>query len=102
MVGAQVITDKRLATVLVHALQDLFLHEQMPSISNGAEHTHLVTRSVSETREERNELASDGSIGVVLEDDGVELSGRVDLGGVAHKALSGGIDLDREMSELTD
>jgi hypothetical protein len=41
--------------------------------------TNLVASGVTQTGEERGELAADGGIGVLLEDDLVESSGRSDL-----------------------
>lgn len=57
----EVITGHRLTTVLVYSLEN------------------LVTSGVSQTREERDKLSSDGSSGLVLEDDLVQLSGAGDL-----------------------
>lgn len=56
VVLGEVVAGNGLATVLVYPLED------------------LVTRSVAETGEERDELAAKGSGGLVLEDDLVELS----------------------------
>jgi hypothetical protein len=57
----QVIPGYRLAAILVYPLQ------------------HLVSGCVSQTGEERDELLADARIGLVLEDDSVELGDRVDL-----------------------
>lgn len=81
VVLSQVITDKRLATVLVDTLEDLTERdcESPARKSPGIHFTHLVTSGISETREERGELAANGSSGVLLEDDLVEDFGRGDL-----------------------
>jgi len=71
------IPSKRLASVLVYPLEN------------------LVCGGVSETREEREEAAGDGSIGSVFKDDLVELSSRSDLAVIAHQALGGGVDLGK-------
>jgi hypothetical protein len=57
----EVITGNRLTTVLVYSLEN------------------LVTGGVSQTREQRDKLSSDGSSGLVLEDNLVQLGGAGDL-----------------------
>lgn len=121
MVLSQVVAGERLTAVLVDTLEDLRVgrgresaHYRMYQCKGPC--THLVASGVSETGEERGELAADGSIGVLLEDDLVEGFGRGDLDVnmgqcsrssmiavcrvlsypslVAHQSLRGGINLD--------
>jgi hypothetical protein len=61
MVVGEVVTGERLSTILVNTLEN------------------LVAGSVTKTGEEREELLSERSGGIVLEDDGVELGDVVNL-----------------------
>lgn len=119
---SQVVPGEGLTTVLVDALEDL-LKEMIinrlsisPLYSHvGPRLTNLVTSGISETGEERGELAADGGSGVLPEDNLLEFGGGCDLGGiesaivaahlianrsqthpglVAHQPLGSGIDLD--------
>lgn len=54
----------------------------------------LVTGGISETGEEREELAGEGKVGGVLEDDLVKSAGIGNLGLVAHQPLRDGVDLE--------
>jgi hypothetical protein len=83
IVLGQEITGDGLTTILVDSLED------------------LVTGGVSQTREERNELSSDSSGGVVLEDDLVQLAGTRDARLVAHQSLRNGVDRVED-SQLSD
>jgi hypothetical protein len=74
IVLGEVITGNRLATILVHTLED------------------LVTGGVSQPREERNEFSSEGSGGLVLEDNLVQLAGAGYTSLVAHQPLRNGVD----------
>jgi hypothetical protein len=78
----EVVTGKGLTTVLVDTLEDLFSKESADcTLSHRISHpiTNLVTSGVSQTGEEGGELAADGGIGVLLEDDLIELGGGADL-----------------------
>jgi hypothetical protein len=61
VVLAKVVASNGLTTILVYALED------------------LVSGGVAQTGEERDKLLANGSIGLVLEDDGVEFLEVVDL-----------------------
>jgi hypothetical protein len=74
IVLGQVITSDGLTTILVDSLED------------------LVAGGVSQTREQRDELSSDGSGGLVLENDLVQLAGTGDTTLVAHQSLRNGVD----------
>lgn len=83
VVLGQVVAHEGLTTVLVHSLHD------------------LVGGGISETGEEGEEAGTEGSGGLVLEDDRVEVAGRGDLALVAHKTLGDGVD-GVEDGELRD
>jgi hypothetical protein len=74
VVLGQVVAHERLTTVLVNALED------------------LVCCSVAETGEECEVASTNGLVGVVLEDDLVEVGCAVDLALVGHQALGDGVD----------
>lgn len=77
IVLGEVITGNRLATILVHTLED------------------LVTGGVSQPREERNEFSSEGSGGLVLEDNLVQLAGAGYLQAQTVNILSNGMHQER-------
>lgn len=104
IVLGQEITGNGLTTVLVDSLED------------------LVTGRVSQTREQRDELSSDGSGGLVLENDLVQLAGTGDLevgisitcpcaeietgvasytALVAHQSLRNGVDLMAGLANIS-
>jgi hypothetical protein len=74
VVQGQVVACERLTTVLVDTLKNLEIQNRVSCISLhvGSRVTNLVTRGVTKTGEQRGELASDRSIGVLLEDDLLE------------------------------
>lgn len=74
MVLGQVVAHEGLTTVLVDTLHD------------------LVGSGIAETGEEREETSAEGSSGLVLEDDGVELGHARDLALVAHETFGDGVD----------
>jgi len=61
VVGAEKVAGDGLAAVLVYPLQD------------------LVAGGVAQAREERDKLAAEAGVGLILEDDGVELTEGSDL-----------------------
>lgn len=83
----QEVTGERLTTILVNTLEDLscsqivsaLRSQSRGSYSSLARVTNLVTSSVAQTGEERGELATSGGLGVLLEDNLVELAGVGDL-----------------------
>ena len=75
VVQTQVIPHEWLTTVFVDPLQD------------------LVAGGITESREQREELAAGSRCCIVLENDSIELSGRRDPALVAHKPFRNGIDL---------
>lgn len=77
IVLGEVITGNRLATILVHTLED------------------LVTGGVSQPREEGNEFSSEGSGGLVLEDNLVQLAGAGYLQAQTVNILSNGMHQER-------
>lgn len=82
VVLGQVVAGEGLTTVLVDTLEDLFetqLANCTLSHQGGYIVTNLVTSGVSETGEQGGELAANGGIGVLLEDDLVELGHGGDL-----------------------
>lgn len=70
----QVLVDEWLTTVLVDSLQ------------------HLVAGGVSETGEQRSESLADGGVGVVSENDLVQVRSVGDLAVVGHESLGDGVD----------
>ena len=74
VVLGQVVTHEGLTTVLVDALHD------------------LVGSGIAETREEGEETSAERSSGLVLEDDGAELSDIGNLALVAHETFGDGVD----------
>ena len=59
---------------------------------NEAQLNYLVSGSVSQTWEEREELAGYRCLGKIPEDDAVELGDSGDLCRVAHQSLRNGVD----------
>lgn len=116
----QKVASERLSSVFINPLQDLAtsssLVKRPPSIPRFT--SYLVSSSVSETREEGGEFASDGGISVFFEYDLVEHGGRGNLNNrkhlsnckgqspmayfslVGHQSLSSGIDLDVPKSAM--
>lgn len=87
VVLSQVVTGERLTAVLVDTLENLL--SRIISLMRGQSRgefdfprvTNLVTRGVTQTGEERGELATGGGIGVLLEDDFFKFGGGGDLKG---------------------
>jgi len=74
----KVIADKGLSSILVHSLQNL-IPRQYHSQIQITRASDLVSRSISETWEEGEELATSWRGSLILEDDLVQLSGGDDL-----------------------
>jgi len=83
IVCCEVVAGNWLPTILVYSLRD------------------FVASGVSETGKEGEELGTEGSGGLVLEDDRVELGTVGNLGLVAHQALGNRVDRVED-SELGD
>jgi uncharacterized protein YbjQ (UPF0145 family) len=77
IVFGEIITSNRLATVLVDTLED------------------LVAGGVSQAREERNELSSEGSGGLILKDNLIQLAGAGNLQAQTINVLSNGMNQER-------
>lgn len=74
MVDGKIVPHERLSTILVDALED------------------LVSRSVAESGEEREEFPSKASVGIVLKNDTVELRSGSDLCRIGHETLRNSVD----------
>lgn len=99
VVHAKIVADKRLATIFVDSLQDLYCPERAPLTTSlsvpvwGYPYLYLVARGITKTWEQREELTSRCCAGVFLEDNNFQLGGRGDLALVAHQALRNCVDL---------
>lgn len=79
----QIVAHKRLAAVFVYPLKDL-RSRQLPKQNDSAKFpdtlcTHLVARSIAQTREKRSKLASHRCRSVFLEDNLVQQRSGCDL-----------------------
>lgn len=81
VVGGEEVPGDGLTTVLVYSLQNLAGQSISLSFVGrwASDRSDLVTRGVTETGEEGEELGANGGRGLLLEDDLVELGGTGDL-----------------------
>lgn len=101
----EVVPGNRLPTVLVHPLKDL--QKRRPSANDSypsrcaLDSTNLVTRRISETGEEREELGPQTRSRLLLENNLVQLRHARNLALVAHQPLRNGVHLCQSSVSVT-